>query len=529
MIGFHIDMNIAQFQRGYLEKWLAEFSAGGFDTIVWEIENNVRWETCPECSSPDAFSQEEFRHILTRSRSLGLEPIPLLQTLAHCEYVLKHQRYAPLAEVEGAIDQYCPCHEDLVPFLHRWIEEYLEMFGEVNYFHIGADEAWSLGKCERCREFVARHSLSELYLRHVEAVCEPLRARKIKPILWADMMLTHRQSLEDLSHEVVLFDWMYDIHRGNGKVWVWEAGKKGLYGKDDIDPDYRQAFEPYLFPAAAPAAGEPETFYTADYLADKGFEVVTCPGSSSYGDNVFSPRHRLHLANTFDSFQKGMRPPLRGSVLTSWTVHLFPWELQRSCIDLPMFIRQHPDKTLQDFAGYFAQKHFGRSDSAFFDACDLLSDQCLFTHTQSLGFSKSAPEVPLDHALQTIDQIRRAGTLDREIAQCEKCIEDYQEALALLTDFHRRVNAGHELLECWLLAARNLLHRAEASRFLLAAAQNADGSGPEGKALLEAMLSLQNETATAYAKMIKPARQKEIISWMFDAVAHALTHWVSRS
>jgi len=56
MIGFHIDMNIAQFQRGYLEKWLRQLAGWGYDSIIWEVDNNIQWETCPDCVSPDAFT-----------------------------------------------------------------------------------------------------------------------------------------------------------------------------------------------------------------------------------------------------------------------------------------------------------------------------------------------------------------------------------------------------------------------------------------------------------------------------------------
>lgn len=108
MIGFHIDMNIGRFKYDCLKKWLKELSSIGYDTIVWEVENNIKWEVCPECVSPDAFSKDEFRKLLQYSTELGLESIPLLQTLGHCEYVLRHNRYKHLAELPDKIVQYCP-------------------------------------------------------------------------------------------------------------------------------------------------------------------------------------------------------------------------------------------------------------------------------------------------------------------------------------------------------------------------------------------------------------------------------------
>jgi hexosaminidase len=183
MIGFHIDMNVAQFKGDYLEKWLEEFALRGYDTILWEVENNVEWETCPECVSPDAFSKKDFKHLLGLCRNLGLEPIPLLQTIGHAEYVLKHDEYKHLREVEDGIEQYCPRNGDVLPFLKSWIDEYFDLFGDIRYFHLGADEAGQLGKCRRCSDYVGGHSVSELYVEHMNAVCAPVIERSVTPAI----------------------------------------------------------------------------------------------------------------------------------------------------------------------------------------------------------------------------------------------------------------------------------------------------------------------------------------------------------
>ena len=49
-------MNIAQFRGPYLKSELKALAAKGYNAIIWEVENNIRWETCPECVSPDAFT-----------------------------------------------------------------------------------------------------------------------------------------------------------------------------------------------------------------------------------------------------------------------------------------------------------------------------------------------------------------------------------------------------------------------------------------------------------------------------------------
>ncbi len=155
----------------------------------------------------------------------------------------------------------------------------------------------------------------------------------------------------------MLFDWIYSVHRGDGKVQVWDIG---LRDRDGIPPETRGVFGKFLFPHGDEPGRDPESFYTADFLADRGFRTVTCPASSSYGDNVFSPRNWYHMANTFDSFQKGMADHLEGSLLTSWTVHLFPYELQLACIAIPAYLAENPEGTLEGF-----QREFVKDRSAW--------------------------------------------------------------------------------------------------------------------------------------------------------------------
>jgi hypothetical protein len=521
MRGFHIDMNISQFTGPYLKKELKRLADLGYDTIIWEVENNIQWETCPECVSPDAFSKAEFKDILAYSRRLGLEPIPLLQTIGHCEYVLKHERYKPLAEVPDRIDQYCPQNPAVVPFLRKWIDEYLEVFGQVKYFHLGADEAYTLGECPRCRAYAAAHSLSELYIDHMNAVSVPLVEKGIRPIIWGDMLLDHPEALDRLSRKAVIFDWLYDRYYGFGKVMVWGRGE---LAKDELEPAMLSRFGPYLYPLGDEPGRDPDPFYQADYLAANGFDVVVCPSSSCYGDSVFAPRTYFHMRNTHDSFRKGMSGPLKGAVLTSWTVHLFPWELQMTSIELPKFIAAHPDGDLEAFEKAYVREHFGVDDTGFFAAAGRLANRGLFNYAADLGFFKDAMPAPKGYVEGRVEELAKAGELGKELETCERRLAEYRDGLALFGAYAKVAKTGHEELKAWDLAARNLINRAEASKILLK--RRIEGSGPEVAAeagrILEGLRALRKETAAVIAAQVKPSRTREMLHWMYDSMEAAL-------
>jgi hypothetical protein len=521
MRGFHIDMNIAQFRGSYLMGELKRLAELGYNTIIWEVENNIRWETCPECVSPDAFTKAEFQDILAYSRSLGLEPIPLLQTIGHCEYVLKNERYKPLAEVPGRIDQYCPRNPEVVPFLQKWIDEYLEVFGKVKYFHLGADEAYTLGECPRCQAYAAEHSLSGLYIDHMNAMSRSLIDRGIRPVIWSDMLLHHPGALDRLSRKVVIFDWLYDRYYGSGAVQVWGRGNQT---KEELDAATLERFGAYLYPLGDEPGRDPDPFYTADYLAANGFDVVVCPSSSCYGDSVFAPRTFFHMRNTSDSFRKGTSGRLKGAVLTSWTVHLFPWELQRTSVELPRFIAAHPDGNLEAFEKAYVGEHFGLDDTGFFVAAGRLAKRGLFNYAADLGFFKDARPAPAGYVKDRIEEIVKKGELEKELAACETRLEEYREGLRLFRAYAKAAKKGSDELRLWDLAARNLINRAEAAGVLLTARLN--GAGPEIAAeagrVLEGLRALRRETEAAISAQVKPSRTAEMMQWMYASMDSAL-------
>ncbi|HBG27273.1 MAG: hypothetical protein A2Y10_02435 [Planctomycetes bacterium GWF2_41_51] len=527
--GFHIDMNIARFRCEYLKQWLQRLSNLGYDTILWEVENNIRWDTCPECVAADAFDKKEFKALLDYCDNLGLESIPVLQTLGHCEYVLKHNKYKHLAELPERIDQYCPLHPDLPDFLYKWMDEYLELFTHTKRFHIGADEAWSLGKCPKCKHYIENNSLSELYINHVNSISKYLLDKNIQPIIWADMVLHYPEALEMLSRDIMLCDFMYDTYRNSGQIWVWDRicddGSSDLKTKDQLDDWTIKQFGKYIFPNNP---NELETFYTADYLSDKGFKVVTCPASCSYPDNIFASRTMLHIKNTFDSFKKGRKQHLQGSILTSWTMHLLPWELQSPSLEIPNFILNNPRLSLEDYLKFYSENHFGINDNRFFEACELLSRGCLFTHHPTLGFNKSAFATADGHVGKTICEIRNNGKLETEIGNCLICIDEYTKGIEIFNQLLLGATKGQEEIKYWHLAGENLLNRAKTSTYFLTFNWGSEIKGNlksklEPHVLLAEMQTLKRRIKSFYLDQLKPDCVNNYMHWIYYPIENYFT------
>ena len=152
----HLDFNSIRLERKEIESTLEFAAKAGYDSVLWEVEDKIRWETCPECAHPEAFTKDEFRGILAKAKSLGLKPIPLLQTFGHAEYVLECERYRPWRELASAEDCYCVSNPEVREFLKRWIHEYLDLFGdEVADFHLGGTRPGALGPVAPVRSGIA--------------------------------------------------------------------------------------------------------------------------------------------------------------------------------------------------------------------------------------------------------------------------------------------------------------------------------------------------------------------------------------
>ena len=293
LLALHVDLNSAMLRPAAIRAMLRAAADAGRNAILWEVEDKVRWESCPDVPHPDALPKDAFRALLDESRALGLEPIPLLQTFGHAEYVLSKERRKAMRERPEFHDCYCTSNPDARAFLRALAAEYRELFGPLRFFHFGGDEAYRFGSCPRCS---GRDRLA-LYAEHLLDVTAETRAAGIRALIWDDMVRHDPARLAAAlpPREVALCHWEYG---------PWPA-----------EPD-----------AYAP----PTDFSKAAELAAHGFDVAVCGAASSWGDDPFLPRFARHAPNLVSARAAGA--PLLGSIDTSWTIRLVPKRLQ-----LPLF------------------------------------------------------------------------------------------------------------------------------------------------------------------------------------------------
>jgi hypothetical protein len=447
MIIFHVDLNSVSLRKDYIEKWLRKTSAMGYNAVLWEVEGMVKWETCPECASPDAFSKKEFGELLTLSRQLGLEPIPLLQTIGHAEYVLQHGQYVRFREKRDRYDCYCTSNRELRGFIKRWIEEYLDLFGEVNYFHLGGDEAYVFGTCPQCSTAVATLGINALYAEYLKDIAAGLLAKGIRPGIWDDMVMKKPNDVAAIPKDFVLWDWDYwDVDTTPSSVMVWSETRR--VSKSELSDTVKE-----MIPEILDSNGELRSFYVSDFLKRKGFDVIACSSSRSHGDAVFTGRHSIHSGNIIAGARKCSELGLLGTCVTSWAVRLANYEIQEPWIMLAPLTMQHPLVSGERLLSMVSCKLFGVEGREFFDAIEDVGFPFPFSDQSTTGIMwtgmKDLRPAPEGYIKSLVHRWKTSSVWEANIGLIARASSRIRSGVDRLNRFLPKVYSGFNTVYAW--------------------------------------------------------------------------------
>ena len=196
--------------------------------IVLEFWGMLRYDCCHALAWPSAFSKDEIREVIREIRELGMEPIPMFNSLGHATACrLASGKHVALDQDPSLYHLFTPdgwgwnIDSDEVKALLRAVrKELYELFGEGTYFHAGLDESY------------IHNRTPELYAKlptYLKELTEEISREGRRPMIWMDMFLppeayanvrphacTNKSPeecdriLSSLSHDTVLVDWQYD-------------------------------------------------------------------------------------------------------------------------------------------------------------------------------------------------------------------------------------------------------------------------------------------------------------------------------
>ncbi|XP_073944861.1 hexosaminidase D-like [Choristoneura fumiferana] len=234
----HFDLKGAPLQVQYFEKVLLAAKAWGATGVLLEWEDTFPYTAAladigsVRGSSGDGmYSMEEVRHLLRFIKDNGLEPIQLVQTIGHLEFVLKHPAYHSLRELPRSPAVLCPSKPEALQLVKMMLEQVLDVQLDAAFVHIGADEVWHTAICPECQSRAANsvHSTASLYLEHIRELALFLKQKRpeLTVLMWDDMLRTvkcetiNAYQLGELVQPVV---WQYNaLEYFQIDPYLWES------------------------------------------------------------------------------------------------------------------------------------------------------------------------------------------------------------------------------------------------------------------------------------------------------------------
>ncbi|XP_060116864.1 hexosaminidase D-like [Heteronotia binoei] len=189
----HLDLKGAAPKVSYLEQVFPLFSKLGANGVLIEYEDMFPFKGELEVlKSPYAYSEEDIEKIQDLAELNKLEVIPLVQTFGHVEFILKHDKYRHLREVERFPNSFNPHVPETLALLKAVLTQVLSKHRHSSWVHIGADEVFHLGEGMDSKNWLSHNAgdVGKMYLNHIREVVTFVASQDwgLQVLLWDDML-----------------------------------------------------------------------------------------------------------------------------------------------------------------------------------------------------------------------------------------------------------------------------------------------------------------------------------------------------
>lgn len=172
------------------------FSRYKLNRFVIECEY-TQWKSHPEIRVPNAMPADDLREEVAFARGHNIEPIPLVNTLGHSEWIFKNNRHLAIAEDVQSPHAYNVSDPATYRFVFDIFRETLDLFNHPRFFHIGHDEV-KIPAFDQFGRYPARpvnlkKGTTRLFVEDTHRLAGWLRAHGARAMLWADMLLNENE------------------------------------------------------------------------------------------------------------------------------------------------------------------------------------------------------------------------------------------------------------------------------------------------------------------------------------------------
>ncbi len=155
-----------------------------------------------------AYSKEDIIELHNYAKNHFIELIPIFQTTGHWENILSNPDYWKYGEFPGS-NSLNIANEEIYNLLDEMVEELSKAF-KSEYFHIGGDESWDVGKVAS-KDFVENIGKGKAYLNHYNKVIDIAKKHGYKKlIIYHDIIIRHEDVLKGLPKDIIIMYWKYN-------------------------------------------------------------------------------------------------------------------------------------------------------------------------------------------------------------------------------------------------------------------------------------------------------------------------------
>jgi len=155
-----------------------------------------------------ALTAREIQILDARCRELGIDLVPNQNSFGHLRYFLEDPRLKKLGELSEPYEAetkdflrrpttLAPNHPGTLPFLRGLYDELLPIFSS-EFFNVGCDETWDLGKGQS-KKLCAAKGQGRVYFDFLKKIHGEVAARDKKMMFWGDIILKYPELLPELA------------------------------------------------------------------------------------------------------------------------------------------------------------------------------------------------------------------------------------------------------------------------------------------------------------------------------------------
>lgn len=184
-----------------------------YNQLQLYIEHTFAFAKHPEIGEGHSpLTAEDIRALDAHCRKHHIELVPNLQSFGHAAHILDIPRYHPLAESDYRGGwTLSPMEPGTYELLKDFYEEFLPSFSHREFFNVGCDETYDLGK-GKSAELATSIGLGRVYLGHLLKVRDLVQPYGRRMMFWGDIIAKYPDLVPEIPKDVVLLNWWYEAH-----------------------------------------------------------------------------------------------------------------------------------------------------------------------------------------------------------------------------------------------------------------------------------------------------------------------------